>query len=263
MLQQERLEQLMQDCHWGHPVRVVPEIGSTNTALLESASERVEGEVLIAERQTAGRGQQQRVWWNGAGDNLAMSVFLRPRCSPADLPSFALLASLVAKRAIRQVSGWAAQIKWPNDLVASGRKIGGVLCEAKIMGGCVDCLVIGMGINVNCTSFPPELAETASSIRCQSGQKIDRGHLVAQIVRELEQMTPLWLDRAERIALLAEYTSSSAVVGREIEWKKSEGELAQRGMVLGFEPDGALRLLDEQGKVHCYRAGEVRIASLR
>jgi BirA family biotin operon repressor/biotin-[acetyl-CoA-carboxylase] ligase len=153
-------------------------VSSTNDelrALAEKGSS--EGLILIADEQTAGRGRRGAVWLSPKGENLAFSVLLRPIASKALWHRLSLAAGLAVAEALEAFVP-VAEIKWPNDVRISGKKIAGILIEAG-----VDFVIIGIGINVNSTGFPEELA--ATSLREEIGEEMDRAELLHGVVSRL------------------------------------------------------------------------------
>jgi len=155
----------------GREVHWFEEIASTNDRAKELADDDAEhGEVVVAETQTAGRGRRGRAWASPARRNLYFSVVLRPDLPPVRAPELTLVASLAICDALRQ-AGVDAGIKWPNDLLASGKKIAGILTELAAEPDRVDWVVLGVGVNVNSRreDFPDELRDTATSILLERG----------------------------------------------------------------------------------------------
>jgi BirA family biotin operon repressor/biotin-[acetyl-CoA-carboxylase] ligase len=233
---------------FGQRVFSFDELGSTNDELRRLAAEGIEeGALVIAERQTAGRGRRGRVWHSPPGTGLWCSLLLRP---PATLvPSLVpLLLGIAIARAIRACCGVPGLLKWPNDVLIGGGKVAGILCEAGPGG-----LVAGFGINVNQEAFPPELP-TATSILLQCGQPTDRALLLRAVLEEAER---LYLDACARgpAQLLAAATALLSTLGRQVE-VQLEGA-AVRGLACGLEADGALQLQEEGGARRIIRAGDV------
>ena len=257
-IDQSRLMALLQGCAWGRPATVLASCHSTNTALLENVAGRVHGELLATDCQQAGRGQRTRSWWSGRGDNLALSVFLRPDCPAETAASLVLPISLAVREALAQHSRLPLRIKWPNDIVLGGRKLAGILCESRLCGQRVDALVVGIGVNVNSPALPADIATTASSLYIESGQKLDMTELIASIVQQLSNMLPLWWagDGRSKDTLLEQYTHYSDLIGKRMAWHTGDGERDQ-GYVQGFSAEGALILQNQAGSRKIYRVGEL------
>jgi BirA family biotin operon repressor/biotin-[acetyl-CoA-carboxylase] ligase len=146
-----------------------------------------EGLVVIAERQTSGRGKQGKRWESRVG-GLWTSIVLRPSHPSSYAQIFTLVGAVAAAEAIRMMSGLEVLIRWPNDLILAGKKIGGILCEAKVAGRKIRHLVMGIGINVNQAEgdFSLPLRGSATSLRHESGRIWDRRVLAEAIYDRLD-----------------------------------------------------------------------------
>jgi len=242
---------LGQEIHW------YEELGSTNDRAKELADEGAEhGEVVIAEAQTAGRGRRGRVWVSPPRRNLYFSVVLRPELPPERAPELTLVASLALCDALRQ-AGVAAGIKWPNDVLASGRKIAGVLTELAAEPEQVHWVVVGAGVNVNARreDFPEELRGEATSVLIERGQPAPRALLAAACFTALED----WVDRhAEEgfAPIRAAWRERSVTLGREVVVKEASRELT--GVAEDIDDAGALLVRTRAG-VERVLAGDVAL----
>ncbi|MEW5901792.1 MAG: biotin--[acetyl-CoA-carboxylase] ligase [Acidobacteriota bacterium] len=161
---------------------------STNDLAKRLAQEgAVEGTVVTAEEQTKGRGTKGRSWHAPRGQGLYLSVILRPRRS--DLSLLPLVAGIACAEAIREVSGIAVRLKWPNDVVWNGRKLGGILCESEFVGNRVKFAVLGIGLNLDQKpgDFPPDLRKTATSLRIAMRRGADREKLKRGLFAALDR----------------------------------------------------------------------------
>ena len=239
----------------GQVVHHFEEIGSTNDRARELAEEGCgHGEVVIAEVQTGGRGRRRRVWASPGGRNAYFSVVLRPDLKPARAPELTLLASVALCDALRQ-AGVSAAIKWPNDLLADGRKVAGILTELEVRRGKVQWVVVGIGVNVNATEadFPEELRQTATSVRLSRGSMAPRALFVAACLTSLEQ----WLDwhAEEGFAPVRQaWRERSDTLGREVRVLTESGELL--GIAEDVDEGGAL-LLRSAGQLTRIVSGDV------
>jgi BirA family biotin operon repressor/biotin-[acetyl-CoA-carboxylase] ligase len=235
--------------HW------VDETGSTNADLLAAARSGGAEQVLGADHQTAGRGRRGRVWEAPAGASLLCSVLVRSSGDAVDPHLVTTSLGLAAAEAVEAVAGVAIGIKWPNDLVAGptatpdDRKLAGVLAETSVVGGRVDAVVVGIGLNVNWPDrFPDELAATAVSLRQLVGADVDRTDLVVAMLRRFEQH--LAAPEGVRDAV----TARSATVGRTV--RVERGDDALIGVASGLTSEGHL-LLDVDGTTHEISIGDV------
>lgn len=174
----------------GNRVVVLEETISTNDVVAHMAAESAEGLVVIAERQSAGRGQYGRRWESAPGKGLWFSILLRPRIAPGESARITHYLITAILSTLRKHLGIIAAIKPPNDLYARGRKIAGVLVEMRVEADGAYCAIAGVGVNVNQTpeDFPPELRNTAGSLAMSVGRDIDRFDLAIALLRELEAL---------------------------------------------------------------------------
>ena len=175
-------------------VRHFPTIESTNTLAMREAEQGQEsGTVYLADEQTGGRGRGAHAWHSAAGSGLYVSILLRPALAPADILWVSLAAGLAVQSAVREVTSLAPDIRWPNDLLLSGRKFGGILTELNAEVTRVRHAVIGIGINVHQPSFPLEIATLATSLKIETGHNWPRQELLVPLLRhlhlEMERLT--------------------------------------------------------------------------
>ena len=168
---------------WVRRVVAVPELDSTNAeALRLAAAGEPEGLVVVTDAQTSGRGRLGRAWWAEPGTSLLASWLLRPTLEPERLPLLSLVAGVAAARAASAAGGVEVRLKWPNDLLLDGRKLGGILSESDGRGA----VVVGLGVNVRQDVFPDDIRETATSLAADpigcTCQSIGRGsHACARV----------------------------------------------------------------------------------
>ena len=228
--------------------------GSTNADLLARAADGApEGIVLAAEEQRAGRGRMGRAWVSPPRAALTFSVLLRPLpVPPARLGWLPLLAGVAVAAAVRAVTAVHAQLKWPNDLLARDRKLGGILAEAS--GGAV---VVGIGLNVS--TEPDELPPVASpsgslaatSLRAEGWASPDRDLLLTALLGELEHWYLAWRRAGGdpgRCGLAEEYTRLCGTIGRQVRVELPGGHLV-RGLATGIDPAGRLLVRVPDGEV--------------
>jgi BirA family transcriptional regulator, biotin operon repressor / biotin---[acetyl-CoA-carboxylase] ligase len=168
-----------------------PIIDSTNThALREAAAGAPTGSVYFADEQTAGRGRGAHTWHSEPGSGLYVSMLLRPNLAPSQALWLSFAAGLAVHRAVSEVAGLTPDIRWPNDLLLSedgaSKKFCGILTEMQNDGDRVRHAVTGIGINVNHTSFPPEIAPLATSLRLATRRVQDRVLLLAALLRAMD-----------------------------------------------------------------------------
>ncbi|HKS37604.1 MAG TPA: biotin--[acetyl-CoA-carboxylase] ligase, partial [Verrucomicrobiae bacterium] len=174
----------------GRDIRVFQETTSTNDVIEKLARDGVkEGVAAFAESQSRGRGRLGRKWISPARQGLWFSVLLRPRLSPQAVTQLTIASATALARAIHSAAGLATEIKWPNDILVGGRKIAGILTEMKAEPDAVKYVTLGIGVNVNLTpnEFPSDLRRTATSLKVEAGEDIDRAELAVAILRELDR----------------------------------------------------------------------------
>ncbi len=240
-------------------LHVVDEVDSTNDELrrLAAAGGR-EGTVVVAERQSAGRGRLGRHWHSPPGLGLYLSVLLRPREPAALVTRWTLVASIAAAEACRRVGGCAVCIEWPNDLVFDDRKLAGILAELRHPAD----LIIGAGINVNHArgDFPPELRAEATSLHLASGRSmLDRELLAVRYLQGIAQLArPLsegaWNEIAARWEALAPGARGVPVRVRGGACGGTEDEF--EGYTAGLDGSGALLVRRRDGRVQAVRMAD-------
>jgi BirA family biotin operon repressor/biotin-[acetyl-CoA-carboxylase] ligase len=245
----------------GQVLHAYEELPSTSDRAKELADEGAEhGTVVVAEAQTAGRGRRGRTWASPARRNLYFSVVLRPDLPPARAPEITLVASVALCDALRQ-AGVQAGIKWPNDLLASGRKIAGILTELAAEPDRVHWIVLGAGVNVNARreDFPEELRAEATSVLLERGQAAPRALLAAACFTSLEE----WLDRhaEEGFGPVREaWRERSVTLGREVIVRADGREIA--GTAEDIDETGALLVRSRAG-LERILAGDVTLLRSR
>jgi BirA family biotin operon repressor/biotin-[acetyl-CoA-carboxylase] ligase len=248
----------------GHWIEYYGELPSTNQRARElAAANPPEGLVILAEKQTAGRGRLGRSWFSPAGTGIWMTVLLKPPVFPmGELPKMTLLAAAAVAKAIAAQVKLAPLIKWPNDLYLENRKIAGVLTETAGKAGAPwEYVLLGIGINVNqvSTDFPGVLREKAGSLRMSLGVPVDRIALLRRCLTALEVEYLYACDKGFTRAL--DYCrQNSFILGRRVEVR--DGKRCYRGKAVAIRDDGNLELLlDEGGETKGIAAGEVNCLS--
>ena len=244
----------------GREILFSPEVDSTNRQAREQCLRGAkEGAVVLAESQSAGKGRLGRQWQSPAGANLYASIILRPSISAATAPQIPLLAGVAGANALARATGLDARIKWPNDIFVHGKKVGGILSEMEAEGLRTRFIILGVGVNVNWRKedIPPDLREIATSLRAEAGREFPRAEVAAEFFEELEREYGLFLEDGFSSRLREEWNRLSWVNQK---WatitmmeKKSEGQ------VLGLDTTGALLLMDREGKIQRFIAGDVSL----
>jgi BirA family biotin operon repressor/biotin-[acetyl-CoA-carboxylase] ligase len=234
----------------------LPSCASTNDEALALARAGAEHLTCVtAGAQTRGRGRAGRAWHSPPGTNLYLSVIVRTALPPEALPGITLAAGVAVCDAVRGAGVAAARLKWPNDVLAGGRKLAGILTEMSTKGGRVDAVVIGIGVDVDTRreDLPPELAAIATSIRDETGAPQDVERFTELLLATLEP----WLEQylAGGVAAIAAEWEARADLGRAV----TVG--TRTGIARGLAPDGALRVELPDGEELRVVAGDVNPAT--
>lgn len=244
------------ETHAGWRVISMGTVDSTNAVAMElGEKDAPHGTVVAADRQTKGRGRLGREWVSPAG-NIYMSIILRPDLTPTDAALLTMTAAVASARALRELSGLNVEIKWPNDLMVSGKKLGGILTEMKSRGRRILFAVVGIGINLNsgADDFSPELRTTATSMRIETGKKFPKTGLISQILNEMDA----WYDelaQGGRERILDEWRRLSTTLGRSV--RITSGNETLEGIAEALDGDGRLIVRLRSGIQKVISAGDV------
>ena len=244
---------------WQDKIRFFPSVDSTNNLAKELASAGApEGTVLIADAQTGGRGRLGRSFQSPSGVGIYLSVILRPECPPRALMHLTCGAGVAMCRAVEKAAGFRPKIKWTNDLVFDGRKLGGILTELKVNSrGMAEYAVIGIGINClqSAEDFPPELRGFAGSLAMFAPDPIDRAKLAAEMVASLFDMS-----RTPRQLLMERYRLDCMTIGTDVSVLRG-GEV-RYGHAEGVDAEGALLVRFPDGRLEAVNSGEVSVRGM-
>lgn len=236
------------------------EIDSTNSEVRRLGDAGAgEGTVVVADRQTGGKGRRGREWFSPAGTGVWMSVLLRPELRPDQVSGITLMAALSVCRAIRESTGLDTQIKWPNDLVINGKKVCGILTEAAMNGNELRYAVLGIGINVNQTEFPEELPH-AYSLALAAGRELDRDPIVACLLAHLKSDYERYLRSGDMGELKADYEAHLANLNQPVLVLSPSGEWT--GVAEGISEAGDLLVRDDSGELRTVNSGEVSVRGI-
>jgi len=259
-----RLERLVEREPFVTRLVVLGNVDSTNAELRRlAAAGAPEGTVVVAGRQSAGRGRLGRSWHSAPGLGLYLSVLLRPGGEAREATRWTVAASLATCGACREHCADGAVIKWPNDLMFGERKLGGILVEMRSAGGRVQDLVVGVGLNVNHREddFPPELREAATSLHLAAGRGMLELEPVAAGVLARLGLAAARLKDGEWSGVVADWERlTPAARGCRVRVSAGRGEDAApeafEGITRGLDVDGALRVERGDGRVVSVRLAE-------
>jgi BirA family biotin operon repressor/biotin-[acetyl-CoA-carboxylase] ligase len=229
---------------------------STNTeAARHAALGAPEGLCIVAREQTAGRGRQQRSWVSPKDAGLYFSVVLRPTFGASDWPLITLAAALAARGALLEACALETDIKWPNDLLAGGRKLCGILAET-VEGARGRAVVLGVGVNLTRRCVPEEMLDAATSVEEQTGRAPELEQLLSALTRSLAlRYETLHVPGGASLILHEWESCSSFAHGRHVRIALARETF--EGTTRGLEPDGALRVETDAGQLRIVRAGDV------
>lgn len=242
--------------HLGGKIIVLTETDSTNNYAKELASSgAAHGTVVIAEKQTGGKGRLGRRFESPSGKGLYVSVIVRPTFDISFAPLITSAAAVAVSEALEKLCGHDTAIKWVNDVYMNGRKICGILTEATLdlESKKLDCAVIGIGINVLEFDFPDELKEKVTSIESETGIRLDRNKLCGELLNRLEY----YLDRIESRGHLEGYRKREMLTGNMI--TATVGNETVTGQALRIDDNADLVILTADGTERKLNSGEASL----
>lgn len=261
VMSKAEIESLISTKWAGCGVLYFPEIDSTNTYAKRLGDEGADhGTLVVSDKQTAGKGRRGRAWESPSGSSIYMSILLRPEITPNQAPMLTLVMAQSVAQAIRKITGEEAMIKWPNDIVLNKKKICGMLTEMSTEIAWINYVVIGVGINVNTESFPEELNKKATSLYLESGRKIQRSQLIAEVMRQFEYYYALFMETGSLYAMQEDY--NHLLVNRDRDVRILEPGNEYDGHAIGINEKGELLVCKEDGQIAEIYAGEVSVRGI-
>jgi BirA family biotin operon repressor/biotin-[acetyl-CoA-carboxylase] ligase len=222
----------------------------------------VEGTVVVAERQSGARGRLGRKWSSPGGVGVWTSIILRPAIPPRDAPKLTLLAAVSIATVLREQYSIGAEIKWPNDVLVADRKICGALTELLAEQDAVKYLITSFGLNVNQTrsKFPPEVRDIATSMRLESGRKLDRPEVFRRVLREFDKRYVGFTERGGG-EILDEWRALSGTLGKRVTVQLGKERI--EGVAKDIDDDGSLLLDTGSGPLRSIAYGDVSLRPTR
>src|SRR6266851_4383707 len=256
ILTADMLRQRLKGSLFGKRIYHFFKVDSTNRVALELGhAGEPEGAVILGEEQTAGRGRAGRKWHSERAAGIYVTLLLRPKLAPVQAPLLTMMAGLSAHSAVQAVTGLAVDLKWPNDLLVRGKKVGGILTEMHAEPNQVRFVIVGIGLNVNQEKFPGELANVATSLRAETGKSQSRMELLVRLLREFESDYNRFL-REGVASVVARFESvSSYAKGKRV--RVTNGTESYVGTTAGLGPEGLLQVEREDGRVTAVISGDV------
>ena len=236
-------------------------IDSTNTKAQELAEKGYpSGTLVVADKQIAGKGRRGRNWESPSGCGIFMTLMLKPDINPNNASMLTLVSALAVAKALADITGKDAKIKWPNDIVIDGRKVCGILTEMSAQFDYINNIVIGIGINVNNSSFPEEISATASSLRLLSGgKKYRRAEIIEKIMEYFEKYYSIFLETEDLSALVDEYDAMLVNMKKQV--KVLDPKEPFEGKAMGITKTGEL-IVDTWESRKLVSSGEVSVRGI-
>ncbi|PIW70016.1 MAG: biotin--[acetyl-CoA-carboxylase] ligase [Ignavibacteriales bacterium CG12_big_fil_rev_8_21_14_0_65_30_8] len=232
------------------------EIASTNTFILDKKNKIIkDGSLVLAEKQTKGKGRRNRVWYSEKGLNLNFSILITDKkLLSKNLNILNLGVSLVIANSIENLYSVQTNVKWPNDVLINNKKVAGILLETNSQGNSIEKLIIGIGVNVNQTSFMGEFNLEPTSIKLITKNNIEREKLLAEILNNLEYI--FQKIRSNPNSVLTDWVNKCNSIGKRIDVNQDGKVLT--GVFEGLEENGFL-LLKVKDKLNKIYFGDINV----
>lgn len=242
-------------------IQYFEELDSTNKKIDELARDGAEhGTVIVADKQTAGKGRRGRTWESPAGTNLYFSILLRPEIEVEKAPMLTLIMAYSVAKVLQEEWKLEVSIKWPNDLVISGKKICGILTEMVLDESQIGHVVVGTGINVNVTEFPEELSDKATSLYLESKVIFDRKKLLNEVLKEFWKQYNNFLEVQDLSFMKEAYNEILVNRGRDVLVLEPGNEY--QAVAHGINDAGELLVEKNDGSKAAVYAGEVSVRGI-
>jgi BirA family biotin operon repressor/biotin-[acetyl-CoA-carboxylase] ligase len=229
---------------------------TSDTAREMAQSGAPEGTTVVALEQTAGRGRYERKWFSPKGEGLYHSIILRPPIASAAAPLLSLVAAIALAETLIEEYRVPADVKWPNDVLVGEKKIAGILLELETDGDRVKYVILGIGINVNQTAFPGELAHTATSLNVETGMTIDCERLRRGLFVRLARWYGVFIECGSEEVLNRYAELSSYVSGKAVQVRTADRVIV--GRTIGLDRSGGLLIETSDGRIEKVLTGDVQ-----
>ena len=244
----------------GCPTEIIESVDSTNEEIKRRAKGGAQqGLTIVSDEQTHGRGRIGRAWTSPKGSSVYESILLKPEISPAQAPCITLAAGLAVCRAINEIAEVEARIKWPNDVIIGRKKLCGILTEMMIEDNAAAFAVVGVGINVNNSSFPGDTGKKATSLRIEKGRVFSRNQIIIKLAECFEDVYNEFI-MSGFDALKEEYIKSCATIGRTVSTQRQGIEIS--GTAVDIADDGGLVVETADGEKIKVSTGEVTVQGI-
>jgi BirA family biotin operon repressor/biotin-[acetyl-CoA-carboxylase] ligase len=233
------------------------ETDSTNTRAKDLAARHApEGALVLSEKQSKGRGRKARNWFSPSRDGIYLSLILRPAMPPREAPVITLLTAVAVAETILSLTTLKIAIKWPNDILVSGKKLAGILTEMGTQQDSIDYIVVGLGLNVNTPRFPDDIRDKATSILIETGKRFSR----VKVIREYLKWYELYYELFKHTGfepVRKRWRELTNTIGQQITVETTDKRYS--GEAQDVDKDGALLIRDKTGKTHRIVSGDVSV----
>ena len=245
----------------GQTVVYKEETGSTNNDCKRLLVEgMVHGTLVVADRQTSGKGRRGRNWISPPGSSIYMTLGLKPNFLPDKASMLTLVMALAVCRAIEEETKLETQIKWPNDIVVNKKKVCGILTEMDVESDYINSVVIGVGINVNQEQFEDEIVGTATSLKLEKGETVNRAKIIQNVMNSFECYYEKFVNVGNLSPIMGEYNAKLANCNAQVRVLDPQGEY--EGTAQGINELGELLVTRTDGTVVNVYAGEVSVRGI-
>ena len=265
VLNEKEIKEFLHTKYMAQEIHYYKETDSTNLRAKALAQQgAAEGTLVVAEKQTAGRGRRGRVWESPEGEAIYMTLLLKPKIHPSDASTLTLVMALSLARAFTEMYGFhpeehQVQIKWPNDLVVHKKNVTGILTEMSADMDTVHYLVIGVGVNMNNSRMPEEVSEHGTSLFLETGKRERRCKLIAKVMEYFEEDYETFLKSSDMSLLKDDYESYLVNKGAKVKVLDPKGEYVATAK--GIDVKGQL-IVERNGEEIPVYAGEVSVRGI-
>lgn len=257
MFDLEKYRRTLNTLWLGHSISYFEELDSTSTYLKRlSADEIAHGQLCLADNQTRGRGQYDRVWETDTGKNLTFTLAFCPKRADR----FHILTLACARAAVAEIEDildCKAYIKWPNDVLINNKKVAGLLTETVFNGNKLDRLLIGIGLNVNQERFSPAIMDSAISLKQLAKQTVGREEFLSRFLSRVEFEYLRWYKQNDE--LLKSINQKIIGYGRWVTFNVNGNDLGAKYKLLGINEDGRLTAIDKEGGLKTFSHEQIRL----
>ncbi len=256
----DEIQKSLQTKTFARNILLLDQVSSTNDTAKEKARENApEGTLIIAKRQTAGKGRYGRTFHSPGNGNIYMSILLKPIIDVKDASFMTITAAVAVNQAIREICGIDSKIKWVNDIYIGSKKVCGILTEAgfEMETSSLNYVIAGIGINISAHQLPDEIKDIACDIQSNASKTFSVNHLIAEILNNFEDL--YFADSKQKI--IENYRTMSCVLGNKITFEKDG--IKQVGFAQEIDDNGALIVALECGKQFTIASGEISIRLIK